>query len=437
MNTKTSQVLVWLVPLAFLIAAIALELAGMSGIATEVREWAAGEMGRVAPRPDFAIEAELLFAALSGIIVIVFFARGNALIAGVVAVASVGVAGLASWRAELDAQIFIDPVFPALVIAITYAIGGAMYALHLSVGRKVFGPALMPRLESARAASAARQSELGDIPGQTRNITYLVCSLRKFSAFAEANDLNAAGIAAVSRKIMTSMAQTILEKGGMIDHVAPEKITAFFNAPLEDAKHAAHACECSLAMIEQLQNINQSLGKDLLGGAAPGVPVNMGIGIETGRCAIGSFGTEDHPEYSTAGHAVEFAEDLESLGANYGSSIMVGPGTHAEAERSFALLEIDLIDTGAKDEPTAVFALLGNAGTRASPKFRALQTFHEHIFRTYRTRQWGKARALIEQCRALSGANPILYDLYLGRIAFLERQPPMVEWDGVFRPPQS
>ena len=285
--------------------------------------------------------------------------------------------------------------------------------------------------------SAARHPELIGLPGQTRNITYLVCNMHELSAFADANDLNAAGLAAVSRKVMTSMAQTILEKGGMIDHVTPGKITALFNAPLEDSEHVTHACECALGMIEQLKEINRTLAKEILGGGAPHSVVEIGIGMESGRGAIGSFGTEDHPEYSTAGRAVEFAEEIESLSAKYGPAIIVGAGAHAAAERSFALLEVDLLSAGPNGEPVPIFALLGSAATRSSPKFRALQTFHEHIFRTYRARQWGKTRALIEQCRALSGSSPILYDLYLNRIAHFERHPPTEDWDGVFRPPQK
>ena len=92
-------------------------------------------------------------------------------------------------------------------------------------------------------------------------------------------------------------------------------------------------------------------------------------------------------------------------------------------------------DAGSEVAPRPVYALLGNPQMRASPKFRALQAFHEHIFRAYRAEDWKKARALIEQCRALSGANERLYETYLKRIAFLETHPPEHGWDGVFRPP--
>jgi adenylate cyclase len=70
---------------------------------------------------------------------------------------------------------------------------------------------------------------------------------------------------------------------------------------------------------------------------------------------------------------------------------------------------------------------------RASPKFRALDTFHQHIFEAMRGRQWEKARELVEQCRKLSGASQKLYDLQLKRIEEFQEQPPAEDWDGAYR----
>ena len=78
--------------------------------------------------------------------------------------------------------------------------------------------------------------------------------------------------------------------------------------------------------------------------------------------------------------------------------------------------------------------MLGNPQARSSPKFRALSTFHDHLFNALRGQQWSEARALIEQCRKLSGASQALYDLYLARIRYFRSNPPGPEWDGAFRP---
>ena len=72
--------------------------------------------------------------------------------------------------------------------------------------------------------------------------------------------------------------------------------------------------------------------------------------------------------------------------------------------------------------------------SRANPKFLALKAFHERIFQAYRAGEWDKARGLIEQCRGLSGANPVLYDFYLKRIAHLESHPSSADWGGRLEP---
>jgi adenylate cyclase len=114
--------------------------------------------------------------------------------------------------------------------------------------------------------------------------------------------------------------------------------------------------------------------------------------------------------------------------------VIVSESTRKASERGFAFLEVDYLACGAQDEPIKLYAMLGNPVVRASPKFRALMTFHEHIFQSLRTQQWEKARALIDQCRKLSGASPKLYELHLARIAYFESNPPGSEWDGAFRP---
>ena len=78
--------------------------------------------------------------------------------------------------------------------------------------------------------------------------------------------------------------------------------------------------------------------------------------------------------------------------------------------------------------------MLENPVARASPKIRALVTFHEHIFKSLKSQHWGEARGLIEQCRNLSGARQSLYDLYAARVRYFESHPPGPNWDGAFRP---
>jgi adenylate cyclase len=155
--------------------------------------------------------------------------------------------------------------------------------------------------------------------------------------------------------------------------------------------------------------------------------------VNTGLAVVGDFGSDSVPNYCAAGRTAELAGEIEQLSANYGAAILVGEATRAMAESKFAFLEVDIV--GSKSgERTPLFALLGTPVSRANPKFLALKESHERVFEAYRAGEWERARALIAQCRPLSGANPMLYDLYLKRIDHMESQPPVQDWNGVFNP---
>ena len=120
----------------------------------------------------------------------------------------------------------------------------------------------------------------------------------------------------------------------------------------------------------------------------------------------------------------------EGLAAPKGARIVF---LHALNPYGFAFLEVDFIAPLPEKGPVKLYALLGNPVVRASPKFRALSTFHDHIFQALRAQQWEKTRELIDQGRKLSGASQKLYDLHLARIEYFEDNPPGANWDGAFR----
>jgi adenylate cyclase len=225
-----------------------------------------------------------------------------------------------------------------------------------------------------------------------------------------------------------------LAKGATLDRMNTDGFTCFWNAPLDDPEHAIHACEAASRMTEVVAEVNDALSRERRFDGLAFQPIEIGIGISTGTAIAGGFGMHGRSAYSATGDCTLVATRIQALSAQYGPAIIVSEETRKEAERGFAFLEVDYIAAGARDEPVKLYAVLGNPLVRASPKFRALATFHEHIFQSLRTQQWEKTRGLIEQCRKLSGASQKLYDLHLARIAYFEDNPPGPEWDGAFRP---
>jgi adenylate cyclase len=179
--------------------------------------------------------------------------------------------------------------------------------------------------------------------------------------------------------------------------------------------------------------VGEILSQPTLANDRPLPAIEIGIGVATGPLIAGAFGGHERLGYSVHGEAVALAQRIQALSHQYGPSVIVSGATAAAADRSFAFLEVDTVAAGRQDPPVTLFAIIGTPVLKASPKFRALTTFHDHIFQALRKQQWQQARALIEQCRNLSGASPKLYDLHLGRIGYLEKHPPGENWDGAFR----
>jgi adenylate cyclase len=292
--------------------------------------------------------------------------------------------------------------------------------------------ALELKLSPKTLKRLSRDREALKMTSAARVMTFLACRIRGFDAIAESLDRDPAGLTKLSRCTLTPLIQAALDRQGTIDRMSPDGFTAFFNAPLEDSRHASHACECALAMMLALEKANRSLEHATFDGVPMG-PVGIGIGISTGPGIVGDFGTDHVPHFTVASRASQHASELERLSADYGTSILVAESTRLAAESEFAFLEIDAIRTRRGDrEP--LHALVGTPVSRANPKFLALKAFHERIFEAYRAKDWGKARELIEQCRGLSGANPVLYDFYLKRISHLESDPSGADWGDRLEP---
>jgi adenylate cyclase len=202
---------------------------------------------------------------------------------------------------------------------------------------------------------------------------------------------------------------------------------AYWNAPLDDGEHAIHACDAAQYMTLALATVNEQLSHERRFDGTAFAPMEIGIGISTGPAITGGFTARGRTTYSVTGDCTILAKAIRELSEDYGPAIVVADDTRKAAERAYAFLEVDYIAAGLREEAVKLFAILGNPLVRASPKFRALATFHEHIFQSLRTQQWEKARNL-------SGASQKLYDLHKARIDWFEKNPPGPDWDGAFRP---
>lgn len=279
----------------------------------------------------------------------------------------------------------------------------------------------------------AHNPSLLKLDGESREVTYLSCGVRGLEGLAAAFRNDPAAFTRLMNCVLAPLMEHVQSRQGTVDRLTADGFVAFWNAPLDDSEHAAHACQAAQAMSEAVANINKANAQERRNDGSAFPLVEIGIGIATGPAIAGAIVTPGRTVYGVNGDCTALARRIQSLSSQYGPTVIVSEETRKVAEKGFAFLEVDYVADSAHPVPVTLYAMLGNPVMRASPKFRALIAFHEHIFRSLRTRQWDKARGLIEQCRKLSGASQKLYDLHLARIAQLEKNPPGDQWDGAFR----
>jgi hypothetical protein len=108
---------------------------------------------------------------------------------------------------------------------------------------------------------------------------------------------------------LTKMSEIALFYGATIDKYVGDAIVIFFGDPeTRGVKEDALACvEMAIAMRKRMREL-QSVW------AASGIekPLQCRIGINTGYCTVGNFGSEDRMEYTIVGGGVNLASRLST-----------------------------------------------------------------------------------------------------------------------------
>ena len=259
--------------------------------------------------------------------------------------------------------VWIASAIPMIAITLTF-VALSLYRYGLLDGerrhmRRVFGRYLAPQMVDR----LVEEHKLPQLGGEQRELTVLFSDLRGFTALSER--LEPAELTGVINAFLSAATEAVLEHGGTVDKYIGDAIMAFWNAPLDQPDHARMACRAALRILEKVEGLDREL---MLQGHDPLV---AGIGINTGPCIVGNFGSSRRLEYSAVGDAVNVASRLEGETKNLGFKILMGPVT-AAAVADFAVVPLEHIRLRGRVEPIEVHALVGDEAMRESVAFREL-----------------------------------------------------------------
>src|SRR5207237_4910448 len=174
---------------------------------------------------------------------------------------------------------------------------------------------------------------------------------------------------------------------GISDKYMGDAIMAFWNAPLDDQEHQLNACEAALDMLELIDQLNMQRELEAKEGGHVYIPLNVGVGLNTGVCVVGNMGSDLRFDYSVLGDSVNLASRLEGQSKEYGFPIIVGSKTALAVKDKFAILELDFIMVKGKKEPEVIYAIAGREDVALSGRFQRLRNLTIELLPCYRSRE--------------------------------------------------
>jgi class 3 adenylate cyclase len=155
-----------------------------------------------------------------------------------------------------------------------------------------------------------------EIASSRKKLTVFFSDIADFTATTD--DLESEELTSLLNHYLTEMSKIALEHGATIDKYVGDAILAFFGDPeTKGVKEDAMACvNMAVAMQRRMREL-QFEWRD----AGLEKPFQLRIGINTGYCTVGNFGSEDRMDYTIIGNEVNLASRLQSH-ADLGNILM-------------------------------------------------------------------------------------------------------------------
>jgi two-component system sensor histidine kinase ChiS len=226
--------------------------------------------------------------------------------------------------------------------------------------------------------------ELGD--QVERQMSVLFSDIRSFTTITE-NLLPAESFRFINR-YLAHMEPAIQQNGGFIDKFIGDAVMALFPESADDAVASA------IEMRRNLEVFNRERQQ------AGEVPIEIGIGINTGQMRLGTVGGKNRMDGTAISDAVNLAARLETLTKRYQSSVLISHHTIAQMEdpTRYHLRFIDRLQVTGKSRPVAVFeAIDGDPSPIRDQKLSTMAHFEEGTW-LYHRQEFKSAAVCFEEC---------------------------------------
>jgi adenylate cyclase len=190
---------------------------------------------------------------------------------------------------------------------------------------------------------------------------------------------------------MDRITQRVKEFNGVVVDYYGDGMVAMWNAPTEQSDHAALTCRAALAVLGDLPALSAEWRE------RAGIPLGVGIGINTGKALVGNTGSKLKFKYGPFGHTVNLASRVEGATKQLRIAALITGSTHAQLGNTFATRRLCRVRCVGINDPVDLHELHAE---KATPEWLARRDAYEKALALFEAGEWAKtcqaAQALME-----------------------------------------
>ena len=264
---------------------------------------------------------------------------------GVGITAGLFIAYLVAGSLAFDRGYILDLFYPLSLLPVIY-VSNALYMVVIEQSDKRFVKELFGRYISPQIArEIVSRADAGDLHlgGEQKEVSVLFADIRNFTTISE--QLSPEAIVKMLNTYLSVITDAVVQHDGIVNKFAGDSIMAVWNAPQSQPEHALLAVKAAWEAQQKVAELQQSDSQLL--------PVQFGIGVNTGIALAGNVGSVGRTEYTVIGDSVNTTSRICS--STPGGEVWIGAETYNQTKDYIETEKLEPQSLKGKAAPVTVY----------------------------------------------------------------------------------
>ncbi len=187
--------------------------------------------------------------------------------------------------------------------------------------------------------------------GSNKDVIIFFSDIRGFTAFSEKRPPEE--VVEMLNEYFGVMVGIINRHHGVVDKFIGDAIMAVWGAPKSTPKDAHHAVRACLEMRKALDELNAKRQQ------RNQPPINIGMGLHSGRAISGTIGSTERMEYTVIGNTVNTGSRIEASTKAFGADLLISETVMEKIGEDFKVEYVGSAEVKGRSEPLKLFKVRG------------------------------------------------------------------------------